>query len=106
MSRVYSARLAAGTASGGDTTVYEVPANQKAVVNDVEFLNVGTGFADFVLGAIPAGGSVLPFYASGGAPVGGGDSWRGRLVLNAGDRLVVGTDGEYNYVVSGYLFLV
>lgn len=106
MARVYSARLAAGVVAAGDTVVYTVPPNQKAVLLDVENLNISASPAGLKMGLLPLGGSLVPivnFFVS--VPEEGGP-WRGRLVLNAGDSLVLTAEDSYSYAMSGYLFLV
>lgn len=106
MARVYSAQLAVGTVDAEAVTIYTVPANQKAVVLDVVLLNVGSSDAELLMGITPAGGGTLPIWHLFSASPMSGGSFDGRIVLNAGDSLVLGTEGLFSYVVSGYLFLV
>lgn len=106
MPRVYSTRLAVGMVDGMLTTVYTVPDGQRAVALDMEFLNVGGSYAELLLGVTPAGGSLVQFWHLPSSGINEGGAWRGRLVLNAGDSVVLNSDGQYTYVVSGFLFLV
>jgi hypothetical protein len=106
MARVYSTRLSAGIVEAGSTTVYSVPASMKAVMLDGAFTNVGDVDAQLTLEFRPLGGGLLPVHNFGTNNPDGDVHWEGRVVLNAGDSIVLTTDGEYSHVISGYLFLV
>jgi hypothetical protein len=105
VSRVYSAQLAVGTRGFGEFPLFEVPAGEKAVLLSAYIQNVGAWTGNLRVKLQPAVGSPVLFYRFAFLSNGGLASWEGRVVLNAGDSVVVEMDADFSFLLSGYRFL-
>lgn len=106
MARTYSARLAAGECGPGDVLVWTCPAGEKAVLLAMYFKNTAGYTGNLRTQLVPAGGVPLQFQRFAFLSGGGSADWLGRVVLNAGDSLMVSCDATVTYIMSGYRFLV
>lgn len=106
MARVYSARLAAGAIDAGDSVVYTVPVGEKAVMLDLSLANRGDYAVQMFINLLPAGGELLEVWAVDNVESGFVEHWQGRMVLNAGDSIVLTVFSLSHYWISGYRFLV
>lgn len=98
----YSTRFLAWSASELPTP-YEVPAGYVVVVRDLDVTSGGgsiinwalsiNGVAKFAVGAFTV--ESIQQQAS----------WRGRVIVNAGEQLVFESDGSTDGVVNGYLLV-
>jgi len=97
---IYSTRFLAEAGFTG-SAAFLVPAGYVAVVRDIDSV-VYTGAGATIQAGI-GGSAVFWAVTEGVVAVTATNSWRGRVVLNAGEQLVVSTDAAVDFVASGYL---
>ena len=97
---VYSTRFIAVAGFTG-SAAFAVPAGYVAVVRDID-VTVFTGAGATIEAGI-GGSAVFWGYTFGVVPILAWQSWRGRIVLNAGEQLVLQSDASADMVASCYL---
>lgn len=80
---------------------FEVPAGYVAVVRDIDACDFTPGGATIEAGI--GDGAVFWIYTWPPETVGGWQGWRGRVVLQPGEQLVLNSSAELDMVASGYL---
>lgn len=99
---VYSTRFIAWSATG-TPPAYTVPVGYVAVVRDLDVTSGGGSIINWQLQI--AGGAKFAVGQFTVESIAQLASWRGRVVLNAGDVLAFASDGATDGVCGGYLLL-
>jgi hypothetical protein len=100
----YSTQLLAGQPAAGAPISYVVPSGYVGVLRELDVLNLYDGDTVFVAYLTVPGPVTLQFVNQDIPTFGATYQWRGRLVMNAGDSLELGTTETYcDAIASGYL---
>jgi len=100
MARIYSVRMAMGSAApGAPVVIYTCPAGRVAILRDITVDPLAAGATSFqfdinLSGVVFSGVGAVQFSTQ---------QWTGRTVMVAGDTLNLGVGGgSFRYIVSGY----
>jgi len=100
MARVYSQRFI-NVAGFSGHAAFLVPDGFKAIVRDIDACDFTPGGATIEAGI--GDGGVFWIYTWPAEIVGGWQGWRGRVVLEPGEQLVLNASASLDMVASGYL---
>lgn len=99
---VYSTRFLVGELSSGFDS-YTVPNGSVAVLQNLDCLNNSAGAVTIDLLCVPVATGASIFFWTGSPPSRTSMQWKGKQVLNAGDRVAIGTNADIFYMLSGFL---
>lgn len=102
---IYSTQLAVEQLTATQSVLYTVPPATTVVIRDLEVWVIAAQSGLFYIAVEASGGFVIPLVAETSAAASSKLQWQGRVVMNAGDR-VVGASPQpgVQVIVSGYVF--